>query len=98
MPSGEKSRRGVGQGEAWLRPCETYWTGSKRGFGVSYVIENRELEHLEPKAQENRRRMGMLVCGCGSVCSIGGSCLVGARYELLHRGVLPDRAASPSEK
>jgi len=72
--------------------------GRKHRFAVCYVIEKRERERLEPKTQGNLRRVGMLICGCGSVRSVGRRCLVGARDELLHRGVLPDRGASPSEK
>ena len=67
-------------------------------FAVSYVLENRERERLEPSEEENRDRMGMLVCGFGFVRSVGGRRLVGARDELLHRGVLPNRAASSPEK
>ena len=62
------------------------------------VLENRESDRLEPKAEENRRRMDMLVCGCGFVCPVGGGCVVGARNELLHWGVLPNRSASSSKK
>jgi hypothetical protein len=72
--------------------------GRERRFAVSYVIENKERDRLEPTAQENRRRVGMLICGHGFVRSIGGRCMVGARDELLHRGLLPDRAAPSPEK
>src|ERR1700724_3249854 len=72
--------------------------GTEHPFAVSYVLENRERERLEPTVQESRGRMGMLVCGCGFVCAHSGGRLVGARDELLHRGLLPYRAASPSEK
>ena len=57
-----------------------------------------ERERLEPTAQENRRRVDMFVCGCGFVRSFGGRCVVDARDELLHGGLLPDRGASSPQE
>jgi hypothetical protein len=90
MRSGGKSRRGGGRGEGWLTKRDKL-----DGQGAPFcrilrlknygVLENRERDRLEPKSQENRRRMDMLVCGYGFVCPVGGRSVVGARDELLHR-------------
>ena len=83
---------------AWSGERKTYWMGRGRRFAVSYVIENRERDRFEPATQENRRSVGMLVCGCGFVRPVGGSGVVSARDGLLHRELLPHRAASSPEK
>ena len=55
-------------------------------------------ERLEQRPEEDRRRMHLLVCGYGFVRSLGRRCMVSACNGLLHRGLLPDLAASSPEK
>ena len=90
MRSGGKSRRGGGRGEGGLTKKRQIGRAGSAVLPYSTsknyaVLENGERDRLEPKAQENRRRMDMLVCGYGFVCPVGGRSVVGARDELLHR-------------
>jgi len=58
-------KAGRGRSAAWLRKGWIYWMGRERGFGLFYVLENRNVDGL----RTDRGRIVGLGCACLRLCS-----------------------------
>src|SRR5260370_18353027 len=52
-------KAGRGRSAAWLRKGWVYWIGRERGFGLFYVLENRNVDGLRT---DRGRIVGAWVC------------------------------------